>query len=945
VNIGFDTEFTKVGYETNKIVSSQLAVSTKTYIFLPRCEGYKLSRVDEESNKLIFLTTTSSSFNYKKIELSVQSCVNRIRELKYGKYDLSLMILSECLKVIKGVNYFEQDDFTVFSLPRSRIQPYIKLSDCFSYSELIKVAYTISNPVLKQTTSLIKSLISDVIQKSFSLEEGKDKMLESIYSVYHTYPFFLKQIEESDTVLPYLTHETLVESVVKQNLSNEKSLSRSYLYLPEKVSVTTKRSYTIIAHLTPADFSLLSDFDDIKEELSIVNGSFVTLGKPIKMGECCVHVRDTMLLAPGLNKSLDSIGKLYKTGYEKLKINQDDLENMHLFLARSKDEFIAYAVRDAVISLTHASWMEDFSFGIGGVIGVPISLSSIGRKYVKSVWKEMKYTGYQLSSKYLLGDVAKTMTPKGLHAVKEIGFVLPYYIANYKGGRNECFMYGVDKTTNWCDYDLTSAYTTVMAMAGHPDYNLCRRLTVDELNKLSKEEILYSYLIIQCSFEFPPTTKYPSIPCYVDETCTVYPLSGECVVTGSEYLLAKHQGCVFRYENIYLTPFFKSEYKDVKPFSTVINLIQEKRREYPKGSISNMMYKEIGNSVYGSVVRGIGDKRKFDIKSKGSIRMVGDDLTNPLIASWTTAFVRSVIGECLHSIHSLGGKVVSVTTDGFITDVVDLELKMAGSYLLSNYKVIRNDLSGNDQGLELKSEGIGVMAWSTRGQIGFNSKILATTGFQHKKYWDKRELFDVLEEVFKTDSRTIEYIMNSLRSASEVYKKGGHVTMKYRDQLFRMHFDNRRILSWETSIPNSIECLVDSIPVSDVKTGVCLRFVGSVVKKKLYGKYTNAGVRKKYLSVEETAVRNFVKGVVSSPPLFNLPTGCFSKSRDVLEFVHGYNPELKISEQSLSMYKTRLVKLGKVKRSKETDGFVQYVKKAFPTFDLDSFYLTEWKKL
>lgn len=203
----------------------------------------------------------------------------------------------------------------------------------------------------------------------------------------------------------------------------------------------------------------------------------------------------------------------------------------------------------------------------------------------------------------------------------------------------------------------------------------------------------------------------------------------------------------------------------------------------------------------------------------------------------------------------------------------------------------------------------------------------------------------MLEEVFKTDSRTIEYIMNSLRSASEVYKKGGHVTMKYRDQLFRMHFDNRRILSWETSIPNSIECLVDSIPVSDVKTGVCLRFVGSVVKKKLYGKYTNAGVRKKYLSVEETAVRNFVKGVVSSPPLFNLPTGCFSKSRDVLEFVHGYNPELKISEQSLSMYKTRLVKLGKVKRSKETDGFVQYVKKAFPTFDLDSFYLTEWKKL
>jgi hypothetical protein len=48
----------------------------------------------------------------------------------------------------------------------------------------------------------------------------------------------------------------------------------------------------------------------------------------------------------------------------------------------------------------------------------------------------------------LLGDVSKTMTPKGLQAIGEIGFVLPFYIANYKGGRNECFMYGIDKSVD-----------------------------------------------------------------------------------------------------------------------------------------------------------------------------------------------------------------------------------------------------------------------------------------------------------------------------------------------------------------------------------------------------------------------------------------------------------------------------------------------------------------
>lgn len=172
-----------------------------------------------------------------------------------------------------------------------------------------------------------------------------------------------------------------------------------------------------------------------------------------------------------------------------------------------------------------------------------------------------------------------------------------------------------------------------MSMAGHPDYESCHRLTVDELLKMSKKDVLYSYLIIRADFEFPALTKYPSIPCYVDETCTVYPLQGSCVITGAEYLLALSQKCRFNYSEIYLIPFTNSEHKDSKPFSKVLSLVQEQRREHSKGSISNLMYKEIGNSIYGSVVRGIGDKRKFDIKSKGTVRMVGDDLTNPLIAS------------------------------------------------------------------------------------------------------------------------------------------------------------------------------------------------------------------------------------------------------------------------------------------------------------------------
>jgi hypothetical protein len=277
--------------------------------------------------------------------------------------------------------------------------------------------------------------------------------------------------------------------------------------------------------------------------------------------------------------------------------------------------------------------MEEFNFNLGS-IGVPLSLSSLGRKSVKSIWSETKYHGYQISSTYSLGDVAKTMTPKGLNSIKSIGFVLPFYIANYKGGRNECFMYGVDRDTRWYDYDLASAYTTVMSMAGHPDYAGYRRLTITDLNKLTNDEILFSYLIMSVEFEFPTNTKYPSIPCYVDENCTIFPLQGSAVLTGAEYILAKSQGCRLKIEDIHLVPFSKKENSaNTKPFESILKMVQEKRREYEKGTISNLMFKEIGNSIYGSVVRGLSSKQKFDIKSKSMQRLSGDDLSNPLIAS------------------------------------------------------------------------------------------------------------------------------------------------------------------------------------------------------------------------------------------------------------------------------------------------------------------------
>jgi hypothetical protein len=378
VYTGFDTEYTNSNSLNNKLVSAQLAVSCKTQITVPRLVEYQLSRLDEETNKLIPLKKDSSGFNYAKVENSIKLCIRAIRTEKYGRYDTTTMVLDESLRLVKGVVYYESEDSTLFSLPRTVIQPYITICDTFTFEELMEISGKLAKPLCNQRSIVLMKLFEFIASVEYNIEDGRDKMLEKIHKSLEGYDEISSMESEGDKVLDYLTPRDLGG----YDTVNEKSTRRLTKNLPDKVCITVTRLYFVIGHLTPADLSQLSDFDEIKEELSIVNGSFVTLGKALKYRDRKVHVRDTMLLAPGGSKGLAVIGGLYPK-YKKLEISTDDLENMQGLLDRDPGLFVSYALRDAVITLIHASWMEEFNFGIGGV-GVPISLSSIGRRFVKS---------------------------------------------------------------------------------------------------------------------------------------------------------------------------------------------------------------------------------------------------------------------------------------------------------------------------------------------------------------------------------------------------------------------------------------------------------------------------------------------------------------------------------------------------------------------------------
>jgi hypothetical protein len=194
--------------------------------------------------------------------------------------------------------------------------------------------------------------------------------------------------------------------------------------------------------------------------------------------------------------------------------------------------------------------MESFNFELRN-IGIPLTLSSLGNKYVAKIWEDEGYSGYQIAQDYLIGDTPKVQTPTGLTQIGEVGTKLSLFIGNYKGGRNESFMYGKDTHTHWYDYDLTSAYTSILYTAGHPDYSTGCTLSSEYLEGMSDEDLLFNYIIIKCNFNFPRGVKYPSIPVYLDETTTVYPLTGTGFLTGAEYLLARNQKCELEIDEIY----------------------------------------------------------------------------------------------------------------------------------------------------------------------------------------------------------------------------------------------------------------------------------------------------------------------------------------------------------------------------------------------------------
>lgn len=417
---------------------------------------------------------------------------------------------------------------------------------------------------------------------------------------------------------------------------------------------------------------------------------------------------DSMLFAPA-GKGLASVGEL--VGLPKIEIPPPySIERMDEFQREQPELFREYAIVDAEISYLHVQKMIDFvadelelrklPFTIGGIATKAFLNDLTGdyyevfgyRQEVKEIWPK---------------EGGKPRTVKVKVAVPARRILEGFATECYMGGRNECFMTGPTDVDQWNDFDAPSCYTVILALLKPLNYEAFR-MTSD-----LKDFTCDTCGLARVRFKFPDETKFPSLPVKTGQYGLYYPLSGESHCTAPEIQVAVNMGCEVEILQGFVIPWVKGGDLIFLPF---MQLVREKRLSHEKGGFEERLWKEIGNSLYGKLGQGLSGKTAFEVASGLNKSIPDSPITNPYFAAMVTGFARALMSEMLNGIPE-DKQVVSVTTDGFLTNASLEDIDLTGPVCNRFRELYHQVDSGGGEILELKHRAKQLIAIKTRGQI------------------------------------------------------------------------------------------------------------------------------------------------------------------------------------------------------------------------------------
>ena len=462
------------------------------------------------------------------------------------------------------------------------------------------------------------------------------------------------------------------------------------------------------------------DFDEQQERR--VKTEQIMFDKRTSPPRCSnVAFIDILLITPG-GMGLAECGELL--GLPKLTIPAPySITNMREYLLGDRAGFEAYALRDAEIAVRYALQVRNFCARELMIDRVP---ATIGAMAVSRFTKTLKENN--MSPEVCLGTHIKTRelwltekqafrTIKNPASVPSRELFETFPINCYHGGRNECFMMGVTPSDHWYDYDLAGAYTTGLLDILTPDYGNIR------LSKNPDDYCGHVMGFALVTFRFPESVPYPSLPVRTDQYGLFFPLSGESWATAPEIELALSLGAEMTIHNGIIVPWIcdtsphNSESTSV--FLPFVQQVRENRNRHIKGSLEEKFWKEIGNSLYGKLAQGLRAKTAFDTARGLNRSLPPSSVTQPFFAAHVTGFIRAVVGELMNALPS-DSSVVSVTTDGFLTNCPLDKINMSGP-LSSRFQSLCDIVDPGSSMLTCKHEVSQLIAMKTRGQLTYRA--------------------------------------------------------------------------------------------------------------------------------------------------------------------------------------------------------------------------------
>jgi len=533
----------------------------------------------------------------------------------------------------------------------------------------------------------------------------------------------------------------------------------------------------IYGHFLRADLPSLNGFWNIKKKLSGVGGTVtgalinpyemdsirsnkkVSIA-PLKLPDASKHLydvyvnfKDTMLLTPGrggLAVAGDAIGVAkypIPAGYS--------IERMDDFLLHDKAAFERYALRDAEITCLYGLEMEGFVRRELGLKGLPTTIGSCAVKRFEKTLDIMLSRDSTLGDRdYIFGDTvvsepywnndkSRVNTRKKIKVVSRRDNIKDFVTKTYFGGRNEGIYTGatpLDDGSLYSDLDLRGAYTIGLCDLFTPDYNGIKPST--DINDYLGHVAGFAYV----KFSFPDTVRFPCIPVSAGDKGLIFPLEGEGYCTAPELMVAQSLGCNIDVILGYIVPWAQEETRLFEPFVTQVRVNRNKAKER-EDKHADLLWKELGNSLYGKLAQGLKDKTAFDTKTGGSKKIDESPITNEIFASHTTGFIRGVIAELLNSIAD-DKVVVSVTTDGFLSNAAYDDFK-CDTPLCARYQSLCDAIDGKPM-LEVKTKVVQAIGMRTRGQLttllAYNyPPVLAKAGIKPEVAFDYKDTKDELK--------------------------------------------------------------------------------------------------------------------------------------------------------------------------------------------------------